>query len=654
MLAIVACGAIGLVACGSSASGVTAAADGSAGSSSGGEPSDGGRSRARDDGGAAGDDASPGPTDGGTSLIDAPVVPASLACTIPIAAASVGTPDTVVGEGGGGCTEAALVAAVKKGGVITFACGGPTTIKLTSQLEFPKGKDTALDGGGSVTLDGGGTTRIAHFDGGGYRTTSTVITLQHLTFTNGHGTGTKLPQEPAPCSQGYDTDAGGGAVLVNDGVLHVVDCTFTNDSGQTPGPDVAGGAVYVNGSKSAVIVGSRFANDTCSNGGAVGSLNSDLAIYTSTLSGNTATGTGQNNTSSKCTSKSTEIGDGGSGGAVYMDGGQDGDTVFCGDVFSKNHANALGGAIFRVFDGAMHDVDLDVSTVDGNVADGPVGTDGAGPGAGAFYFHGANVKVHESTLSNNASPVCGALQADGSTLDFVNVTMSGNVATAGVGGAICIFSNGGTLTNCTLANNQANGGSSYSNFYGAAIFGRQPHARQHDRRRQHDDERARPHELRRHRNGQSRRAVADEQGRRWWGGHGVLAGHRLRRPDARRARGSRRLDLDARGGRRSQRRAGGNGLPRDGPDGQAARESVHDRGARELRPFLAGWATGGARVEGVARCRPARRACRLWSGRVRGSIVAPLRWRRSLSTSRARPLTSGWNRGFATCPLRRA
>jgi len=46
-----------------------------------------------------------------------------------------------------------------------------------------------------------------------------------------------------------------------------------------------------------------------------------------------------------------------------------------------------------------------------------------------------------------------------------------NVATQGIGGAICIFSNGGTLTNCTLAGNLANGGSSFSDFYGAAIFG---------------------------------------------------------------------------------------------------------------------------------------------------------------------------------------
>src|SRR5205823_6428556 len=34
----------------------------------------------------------------------------------------------------------------------------------------------------------------------------------------------------------------------------------------------------------------------------------------------------------------------------------------------------------------------------------------------------------------------------------------GNTATTGIGGGICIFSNGGTLRNCTLAGNQAQSG----------------------------------------------------------------------------------------------------------------------------------------------------------------------------------------------------
>jgi len=460
---------------------------GSSSSSSGGGSSSGSSSSSSSSSGSSSTSSSSGGqgdatvSDGGgtprdASLVDAPAIPPSLACTLPFGPANTSNPTTVVGSGTGTCTAAALAAAVQTGGTVTFDCGGPATITLTTQLEPPTGKNTTIDGGGMVTLDGGGTTRILYFNGGGYRTTSTIITLQNLTFQHGHATGTAIPAAPAPCSQGYETDAGGGAVQILDGVLRVIDCTFTDNSGESPGPDVAGGAVYVNGSLQTTIIGSRFANNTCSNGGAVGSLNSDLAIYTSTLEGNTATGTGQNNTSSSCTTTSTEIGDGGSGGAVYVDGGSDGDTVFCGDVFSGNHANALGGAIFRVFDDATHAVDMDVCTVDSNVADGPVGTDGAGPGAGAFYFHNTDLNINDSTISNNSSPGCGGLQADSTTLSFTNDTLSGNAATDGVGGAICIFSNGGTLTNCTVAGNKAGApagddASTYSNFYAAAIFG---------------------------------------------------------------------------------------------------------------------------------------------------------------------------------------
>jgi hypothetical protein len=127
--------------------------------------------------------------------------------------------------------------------------------------------------------------------------------------------------------------------------------------------------------------------------------------------------------------------------------------------------------MFRVFDGPMHDVTLDVSTADSNVADGPVGTDGSGPGGGAFYFSNTNVVFRNSTISNNSSPGCGGVQADSSMLAWTNVTLSGNAATDGVGGGLCIFSNGGTLTNCTVSNNTAAGGTSYSNYYAAAIFG---------------------------------------------------------------------------------------------------------------------------------------------------------------------------------------
>ena len=105
-------------ACGSSSSKEGGGApDGSAsdgsGSSSGGSSSGGGPS---DDGGGGTSDA----TSLGNPDVQVPPIPSSLACTVPFAAVDTSTPTTVVGQGGQACNEASLVAAVAKGGIITF------------------------------------------------------------------------------------------------------------------------------------------------------------------------------------------------------------------------------------------------------------------------------------------------------------------------------------------------------------------------------------------------------------------------------------------------------------------------------------------------------------------------------------------------------
>ena len=112
-----------------------------------------------------------------------------------------------------------------------------------------------------------------------------------------------------------------------------------------------------------------------------------------------------------------------------MDGGSDGDVTFCGDLFEKNHANTLGGVLFRVYDKAQHTVNLDVSTADSNVCDGPIGVTGQGVGGGAFYVSNGLLMFTNSTISNNSAPSCGGIQTDSSTVAFTNVTVAGNHAT---------------------------------------------------------------------------------------------------------------------------------------------------------------------------------------------------------------------------------
>lgn len=194
----------------------------------------------------------------------------------------------------------------------------------------------------------------------------------------------------------------------------------------------------------------------------MGALWGDLSIYNSQFSSNQATGNGANsvNTAS-CKVKGGQIGNGGNGGAVVMDGAEAYAVTICGSSFTNNAggARAFGGAIFRTPDGAMQKTTIDRSTLAGNTA----------PNGGALYFHNSNLIVTASTISGNTATTSGGgLFADGSSLAFTNDTFADNIAEKGLGGAIALFGNGGSLQNLTFVGNQASGGSGY---FGAAIAG---------------------------------------------------------------------------------------------------------------------------------------------------------------------------------------
>ncbi len=391
---------------------------------------------------------------GGTST------PSPSTCSPPLQPADTSHPTAVVGNGAAAsCTEDALATAVAAGGIVTFDCGGPTTIALTKTIELPIDEDTVLDGGGTVTLDGGNAVRVLDFNSPNYRATKTTVTLQHLTITRGKATGTALAAAPAPCSQGFDLDGSGGGIFVRDGVLHVFDVTFDDDHAASPGPDVGGGGIYANGSLGVVVVGSRFDGNSGSNGGALGSLNSDLTLVNDEFTGNQATGNGENYIDSSCAVNGGESGNGGNSGAVGIDGGSDGTVTICGCTFAQNVAGALGGALARTPDVAPQIMSIDRTTFDGN---------SAATGGGAMYIHNSMLNISASTLANNSAPGAGAIQSDATTIAFVNDTFEGNAATSGLGGAMSLFSNGGSIQSCTFADNHADGG---SGLFGAAIAG---------------------------------------------------------------------------------------------------------------------------------------------------------------------------------------
>ncbi len=270
------------------------------------------------------------------------------------------------------CTFDELGAAVLQGGIITFNCGrAPVVIAVTATLNVPIDRNTVIDGGNQVTLDGENRVRIMSFNSPGWMTNNYGLTLQHISLVNGKTTPTQaIPVAPAPCSQGWD-DGQGGAVYLRDGSLTVIDATFANNQAAPLGPDTGGDAIYVNGCKTgAWIVSSTFTHNTASNAGAVGGLDAELDVYDSLFTRNQAIGNGANDhdpsTCSAMNNGQNEVGSGGNGGAVYSDGDSKNITL-CGDAIQDNSAgvNAFGGGLFFTSDDMMGTLAIVDSTMTG-------------------------------------------------------------------------------------------------------------------------------------------------------------------------------------------------------------------------------------------------------------------------------------------------
>jgi hypothetical protein len=382
-------------------------------------------SPAPSDGGSGTDGGPPvdlGPPDAAMTPFDGAVMPTAT-CTASMLA-DVSHPTQTVGDGtAASCTEAALRTAAAAGGVIVFDCGAdPVTITVTSQITFTT--ETVIDGGGTVTLSGGGTTRILYLDSA-YPETTPRLTVQRLTFRDGHS--------PA---MGDDTAQGGGAIYRDGGSLTVIDSVFLDNHAPMTGQDVAGGAIYGFGGGETVISGCTFTNNSGSDGGAVGSLNGDLTIVNSTFTGNAATGTGGN------------PGNGGCGGAIYMDGTHERASL-CGVTIRGNTAGAIGGGVFRVSNDHTGSFAMDRTTVDMNTV-----TDATGGNAGGLYLEGLALTIENSTISRNAGAYCGGLWINTCTVMMTNSTVAENTATASNGAGMWLgHTPTGTVLNCTIANN---------------------------------------------------------------------------------------------------------------------------------------------------------------------------------------------------------
>lgn len=308
-------------------------------------------------------------------------------CKVPKSAAleDVSQPRTVVGNGTpSSCTADAFIDAVAKGGVITFDCGPePVTITLSrpAKVVNDTGPSIVIDGGGLVTLSGGGTSRILYMntcDQNQKWTTSHCqnqdhprLTVQNLTFVDGNSKG----------ETEYD---GGGAIWVRGGRFKAVNTRFFRNVCADQGPDVGGAGVRVFSQYddqpvnlvNATFGGADGYGNTCSNGGGISSIGVSWNIYNSVFSYNHAIGRGAN-------PARNGLPGGGSGGAIYNDG----NTMtlsLCGSELTHNQVVEHGSAIFFVTNDHSGNIRIDRSTITDNVG-------------GSWYVSYPQISNHDDT-----------------------------------------------------------------------------------------------------------------------------------------------------------------------------------------------------------------------------------------------------------------
>lgn len=309
----------------------------------------------------------------------------------------------VVGDGTPqSCTEQAFADALAAGGAITFDCGGPKTITVTSAKLLER--NATIDGGGEITLSGGGTSPILQIN-----SFAQHVELHNITFADAYSTSSRF---------------NGAAVFSNAGNLRVVDATFRDNVSRPTSTQGYGAAIY--SASRLEILRSRFRDNTTelyggsfrfALGGAVASFG-PTSIVGCEFSGNTA--------GSSYAAR---------GGAVFFSANYGSDIFIADSTFSANLAsstlNAEGGAVHLANSGATFARNAFL----GNTTNGDERAKG-----GAVYAGGFSLRSFNNTY-------------------FGNQAISDATSGIASGGALCLESQDDVhLTNDTLAGNGASGG----------------------------------------------------------------------------------------------------------------------------------------------------------------------------------------------------
>ena len=322
-----------------------------------------------------------------------------LGLTLLVCARSPRCMAAVIGDGTpAGCSEAALDAALgcgapsglsasstcTSGGAITFNCGSlPIIITLANQKTLTA--NTSIDGGGVVTLSGGGVTRVLSTNAG------VTVTLANLTISGGFST--RVGDDGAAVSNSgmltvmrsafSGNYASFGGAVFNSGTLTVTDSMFSGNMA------VEGGAIDNARPGSAVVTNTTFSDNRTTDGGAVYNSGTAVVRY-STFTGNSAN----------------------FGGAIFNSNTFTG----TGDTFAGNHATD-GGAI--------SDSGITVAVTDSTFSGNSALDNGGAVENNSGDFTGTNC-----TFSGNSAGSGGAIASrnpvTGGTVTLTNTILAGS------------------------------------------------------------------------------------------------------------------------------------------------------------------------------------------------------------------------------------
>lgn len=250
-----------------------------------------------------------------------------------------------------------------------------------------------LDGGGLVTLSGGGRRQILYQDTCDRRQLITAsdcynqewpqLIVQNITFEDGNATASQ--SEDIPFGGG-----GGGAIFDLGGQLRVYNSRFIDNRCYHIGPDLGGAAIRALAQWRGLpvyITRATFRGGRCSNGGALSSIGVSWVVLNTVMTNNWAIGYGANPAVHGTPG-------GGSGGAIYTDGNRYSLTVL-GTVIRGNQAREGGGAIFFVSNNRTGRLTIKNSTLQDN----PSGVFWTRRYPGVYYHSSGHPTVINSTIS---------------------------------------------------------------------------------------------------------------------------------------------------------------------------------------------------------------------------------------------------------------